>query len=123
MTPRWVKHYYIPFLPATPSSPSWTLEGLFELTRRPSRAHDLPRALLQRTTEIQGHCQVCRARCKGPRTLSRTIDENLDCVFVENALVFLVPNIGRAWASQLPLNDAPVSSYLTFGRYCSIESN
>ena len=26
------KHYSLPFLPATPSSPSWTLEGLFELT-------------------------------------------------------------------------------------------
>ena len=32
--------------PATPSSPSRTLEGLFELTQRPSRALDSPRALL-----------------------------------------------------------------------------
>ena len=32
------KQYSLPFLPATPSSPSWTLEGLFELTRCPSRA-------------------------------------------------------------------------------------
>ena len=40
------KHYSLPFLPATPSSPSWTLEGLFELTRRPSWALDSPRALL-----------------------------------------------------------------------------
>ena len=29
-----------------PSSPSGTLEGLFELTQRPSRALNLPRALL-----------------------------------------------------------------------------
>ena len=29
-------HYSLPFLPATPSCPSRTLEGLFELTRRPS---------------------------------------------------------------------------------------
>ena len=35
------KHYSLPFLPATPSSPSWTLEGLFELTRSPSRALNL----------------------------------------------------------------------------------
>ena len=34
------------FLPATPLSPSLTLEGFFELTQRPSRALDLPRALL-----------------------------------------------------------------------------
>merc|ERR1712198_804814 len=40
------KHYSLPFLPATPPSPSRTLEGLFELTRRLSRALDSPRALL-----------------------------------------------------------------------------
>ena len=64
------KDYSIPFLPATPLSPSWTLEGLFELTRRPSRALDSPRALLpelQRNkdtvrcaalgAEVQGHHQ------------------------------------------------------------------
>ena len=46
MTPLSGKHFSLPFLPATPSSPSQTLEGLFELTRRPSRALDLPHALL-----------------------------------------------------------------------------
>ena len=40
------KHYSLPFLAATPSPPSWTLEGLFELTRRPSQALDSPSALL-----------------------------------------------------------------------------
>ena len=35
------KHYSLPFLPATPSSPSRTLEGLFELKRCPSRALNL----------------------------------------------------------------------------------
>ena len=29
MTPHWGEHYSLPFLPATPSSPSRTLEGLF----------------------------------------------------------------------------------------------
>ena len=38
------------------------------------------------TTEIQGHCQVCRARRGGPRTPSTTTDANLDCAFVENTL-------------------------------------
>ena len=46
MTPCRGGYVSLPFLPATPSSPSWTLEGLFELTRRPSRALDSPRALL-----------------------------------------------------------------------------
>ena len=40
------KHYSLPFLPATPSSASRTLEGLFELTQRPSRALDSPHTLL-----------------------------------------------------------------------------
>ena len=43
------------------------------------------------TTEIQGHRQVCRARRKGPRTLSTTTDANLDCAFVENALFYIDP--------------------------------
>ena len=38
--------YSLPFLPATSSSPSRTFEGLFELTRRPSRALNSPHALL-----------------------------------------------------------------------------
>ena len=52
---------------------------------------------LEGTTEIQGHSQVgglgngCR-----PRTPSRTTDANLDCAFVENALLFVVLKIGRA---------------------------
>ena len=40
------KHSSFLFLSATPSSPSRTLKGLFELTQRPSRALDLSRALL-----------------------------------------------------------------------------
>ena len=40
------KHFSHPFLPTTPSSPSRTHEGLFGLTRCPSRALDSPRALL-----------------------------------------------------------------------------
>ena len=54
----------------TPSSPYRTLEGLFELTQRPSRALDSPRALLPELqrykdtvrcaalgAEVPGHCQ------------------------------------------------------------------
>ena len=38
--------FSLPFLPATPSSPSRTIEGFFDLTRRTSRALDSLRALL-----------------------------------------------------------------------------
>ena len=70
MTPHRGKHYSLSFLPATPSSPSRTLEGLFELTRLPSRALASPRALLPELqrykdtfrcamlgAEVPGHCQ------------------------------------------------------------------
>ena len=43
-----------------------------------------------------------RGRHGGPRTLLRTTDANLDCAFVENALVFVAPKMGRA---QAPLNE------------------
>ena len=69
------KHYSLPFLPATASSPSRTLGGLFELT----------------TTENQGHSQFCCAGRGGPRKPSKTTDANLDCAFVENALAFTNP--------------------------------
>ena len=45
-------------------------------------------------TEIQGHRQVCRARRGGPRTLSTT-DTNLDCAFVENALIYTNPRLWK----------------------------
>ena len=56
------KHYSLPFLPATPSSPSRTLEGLFELTRRPSLALDLPRPLLP---ELQRYKDTVRCAALG----------------------------------------------------------
>ena len=46
-----------------------------------------------------------KAVCGGSKTPSRTIDANLDCAFVENAFVFVVPNIGVP--SWYPLNYHP----------------
>ena len=56
------KHYSLPFLPATPSSPSRTLEGLFELTRRPSQALASPRAVLP---ELQRYKDTVRCAALG----------------------------------------------------------
>ena len=47
------KHYSLPFLPAPHSSPSWTLEGLFEQTVHPSRALDSLCALLSKLLRIK----------------------------------------------------------------------
>ena len=37
---------------------------------------------------------MCCAKRRGPRTPSRTPIVNLDCAFVENALLFVVPKLG-----------------------------
>ena len=64
-------------------SPSRILEGLFELTRRPSSGPQLTSCVASGTTKKQGHGQVCIARREGPRTPSTTTDANLDCAFVD----------------------------------------
>ena len=56
------KHYSLPFLSVTPSSPSRNLEGLFELTQRPSRALASPRALL---LELQRNKDAVRCALLG----------------------------------------------------------
>ena len=63
--------------------------------------------LPERIKENQGHRHVCRARRGGPRTPSRTTEANLDCAFVENALVSIFPNFG--WA-RAPLSAAFVKN-------------
>ena len=57
------------FLPAAPSSPSRTLEGLFELTGRPSRALDLPCVLLPELQRIKDtvRCAALGAEVPGHR--------------------------------------------------------
>ena len=99
MTPHRGNYFSLLFLAATPSSPSQTLEGLFELTWRPSRkGPHLASCVASGTTEIQGHRQVCHPRRKGPRTLSKTTDANLNCLFVENA--FFTPILDCEKASE-----------------------
>ena len=56
------KSYSLPFPPATPSSPSRTLKGLFELKRRPSRSLASPRALLP---ELQRYKDTVRCAALG----------------------------------------------------------
>ena len=99
--PSWGKHNYLPFLPATPLSPSRTLEGLFQLTLRPSRALDSPRALLP---ELQRYKDtVCLARHRGLSALSRTANANLDCAFVKRHLFMLLLKLGGPGPSSLLL--------------------
>ena len=59
MIPCQGKYFSLPFLPA---SPSQTLERLFELTRHPSRAPELPRLSLP---ELQRYKDTVRCAALG----------------------------------------------------------
>ena len=66
MTPHWGQSSSLPFLQAAPSTPFWTLEGLFELTWRPSKALDLGLYIAFRMAEKQRHSQVWRKSWTAP---------------------------------------------------------
>ena len=71
--------YLLLFLPATPSSPSRTLEGLFELSQVsqlcPSRALDSPRALLPELQRYKDtiRCASLGAEVRGHQQLTQTL--------------------------------------------------
>ena len=80
------------------NSLSWTLEGLFELTRCSSGDLDLPHALL---LEVQKYKDTVRCGSLGAEVSRHRQEQqkkNLDCAFVENATldVFVVLEIGGA---------------------------
>ena len=66
----------------------------------PFKGPQLALGVASGTTETQGHYQVCRARCGGPRTPSRTTDANLDSAFVKNAFVL---NVLKVWGARAPM--------------------
>ena len=65
------------FVPATSSLQSWTLEGLFELTQRPSRALNSLRALLLEPQRDKDTIKSTRRRVPRTRTPSKTVDVDL----------------------------------------------
>ena len=106
MTPCWENNILFRSSQQTPSSLSRTLEGLFELTRRPSRALDSPRAMLPELQRYKDR-QVWRSRRGGPRTSSTTTDANLDCAFVENALFYTQSSIVKSQQNRIELVTGP----------------
>ena len=86
------KYYSHSSTAVTPSSPSWNLEGLFQLKRRPSRAFSSTHLLL---LELQRIKDTVRYVALGAEVKNNTIDVHLDGVFVENPLIFVILNIGR----------------------------
>ena len=94
MTPPWGKHFSLPFLPATPSSPSQNLEGLFELTQRPSTL-DSPRSLLP---ELQRNKDTIRWATLGeevPRQRQEQLLQTLILRLLKTHLFLLFPKLGR----------------------------
>ena len=53
---------------------------------------------------------MCRTRRGGPRTPPTTTDANLDCAYVENALVFDVPIVARPEMPESNPSSAPIMS-------------
>ena len=92
MTPHWENTFFCSFqqLPRLRLGP---LKGFMSCHHCGLQG---PFCVASRTTEIQRHVQVWRTRRGGPRIPSRTTDTNPDCVFVENAPVFVVPSIRGA---------------------------
>ena len=77
-----------------PLSPSRTLDGLVELTRRPISAFSLNGYVCSGTLEKPWHWQVWHACRKG--LFTRTADTNLDyAFFLKNTLVLIDPKIWR----------------------------
>ena len=91
MTSRRGGYCSLSFLPATPVSWSWTLEGLFELTRRPLKALNLDLCLL--LPELQRYKDTLSY---GARTLSNTTVVNLDCKFVKKTLFTPILNCEKS---------------------------
>ena len=60
---------------------------------------------------------MCYDRRGGPRTLSKTADANLDCAFVESALVFVVLKIGKDKAPPFPLPPSETPLIVTTSNY------
>ena len=87
------KHYSLQFLSATPLSLSRTLERLFELTLRLSRAIDLPPTLLPEVLRNKDtvRCAVFYAEVPGHR--QEHLKQTVDCVFVENTFLFVVQKL------------------------------
>ena len=88
------RHYSLSLHPATPLCQSRTLEGLFELTWRPSQALDSPRALLpelQRNKDTV-RCVELGAKVPGHRQeqLTQTLIERL----FEKAFILLFQKTG-----------------------------
>ena len=65
--------------------------GLFELTRRSSRALDSPCALHPELQRYKDTVRCAMLGPGGPRTPSKTADANLDCAFIEYPLLYQDP--------------------------------
>ena len=79
----------------TPSSPSRTLEGLFELTQRPSQALDSPRSLLP---ELQRYKDTVRCVALGaevPGHHQKQLTQTLIVRLLKMYFFWLFQKIGR----------------------------
>ena len=71
------KHFSLSFLPETTFSPSQTLEGIFEMTRRPSMAFDWPPALLPELQRYNDTVRCDALVAEGPRHRHKQLTQTL----------------------------------------------
>ena len=88
MTPGWASTFLLRTSQQLPRLRLGSLMGLLSCHGALQGHIRLALCIASGTAEKHGHRQVCRARRRGPRTPSRTTDANLDCVFVENKLIY-----------------------------------
>ena len=92
-----------------PVTPSSTLEELFELTLRPSRAQDLPRALFP---EHQRYQETVRCAVPGTEVPRYPATENLSVRLLKAHLFSLFHELGGRPLGPLPhLSDSPDVQY------------
>ena len=91
MTPNWGKTVLFRSSQQLPRLRLGPLKGFFEGPFKVFKGPQLASCVASGTTEIQGHCQVCCARRRGPRTPSTATDANHDCALFENALFYTDP--------------------------------
>ena len=105
------KHFSLPFLPATPLSLSRTFEGLFELTRCHSRAHNSPCALrpeLQRYKDT--HRLVCWATAEVSECCQKQLTQTLIVCLMKTHFFMLILDYNKKstdwyWVSDQTCNN------------------
>ena len=94
-------------MPLSPSQDPWMF--FFVLTQHPYKSPLTSCVAFKTSVILWGHRQVCRHRCRGPRTPSKTIDANLDFSFAKKPTFSHWSLIDKSQQNRIELVTRPVS--------------